>query len=389
MSLRFYAILLIILCISACERASGVANDNSSIYPEKVVILDSLRHPWSLAFLSETDVLITEKDGHLLRVNLHNLSKTVIKGAPEDLVDSIRVKDFRDNSGLFEVLLHPEFDQNHWIYLSYAAESEDGTTTKVIRAELRADSLAEVQTIFVADPYRFDLFHYGGGMTFGPDGALYLTIGERYYNEMDQPALPIAQNINDKRGKIHRLHADGSVPDDNPDFGEDAIPSLFALGIRAAQGITMNPQSGDIWFTEHGSVQGDEINLLLPGANYGWPIKTSGKYRNQAYLPPDLHVEHYTDPVHFWQQTIAPTGLTFYYGSAFPSWRGNILLAGLSQGSLWRMVLEDKKVVSVEELFINDRVRARKVMTSPDGKLFILTDEANGKLIEIRNGASR
>lgn len=380
------SILLIPIIFSCVETREK--SQITEAKPEKVLILDSLLHPWSIAFLSESDVLITEKDGDLLRVNLENKEKKLIKGFPADLVDSIRVKDFRDNSGLFEVVLHPKFENNNFIYVSYAAKSGQGTTTKVIRAKLENDSLSNVQTIFLADPYRFDLFHYGGGMTFGQDGKLYITIGERYYNESDQPEWPIAQDLTDKRGKIHRVNDDGSIPEDNPDFDDEAIPSIYALGIRAAQGISLNPETGQIWFSEHGSVQGDELNMLEAGANYGWPIHTTGKYRNQDYTPPEVDGTKFSAPKYYWLQTIAPTGLSFYDGHEFPFWKGDLILSGLSRGSLWRIHIENNEIISLEELFVNDRVRSRKVATSPSGKLYMLTDELNGKLIEIRNAAA-
>jgi len=359
---------------------------NSPYNPQKVVVLENLKHPWSICFLSESQALVTEKDGGLLKVNLQLADKTTIKGFPADLADSIRIKDRRDNSGIFDVISHPDFNSNNLIYLSYAAQSEQGTTTKIVRAELLEDSLHNLETIFLAEPFTSDLFHYGGGMTFGFDGKLYFTIGERLYDEGDQPPMPIAQDLSDRRGKVYRLNDDGSIPADNPDFGPGAIPGIYAIGIRAAQGITLNHKDSTLWFSEHGSTQGDELNLLKPGANYGWPLATTGKYRNATYQPPELPDLNLTEPQHYWLQTIAPTGLTFYNGSEFPDWHGDLFLSGLSRGSLWRIRLANNTVVSLEELFVNDRVRSRKVALSPDGKLFILTDEPSGKLIEIVNG---
>ncbi len=370
----------------ACETPVPQNEASPKVNPQKVTVLTDLKYPWSICFLDENDVIISEKDGHLLRVDLVSKNKQIIEGFPNDLADSIRIKDRRDNSGLFEIVKHPAFTQNQWIYISYAAQNEIGTTTKVIRAKLTDNQLDDIKTILVAEPFSADLFHYGGGMVFGLDAKLYITIGERLYHERDEPPLPIAQDVRDKRGKIYRLNDDGSIPDDNPDFGPEAQAGIYAIGIRAAQGITMNPEDGSIWFSEHGSSQGDELNLLKPSANYGWPIKTTGKYRNQDYNPPEMEGTDFEDPVHYWLQTIAPTGLTFYNGTAFPGWQGDIILSGLSRGSLWRIQLVNQEVVSLEELFVNDRIRSRKATMSPDGKLYILTDEPTGKLIEIRNG---
>ena len=353
--------------------------------PLKEVVIDQLRRPWSMAFLSETEVLISEKEGDLLRVNLVTKERTTIRGFPSDMADSIAFYHPGDNTGKFEVLLDPDFAKNRFIYLSYAAKSEKGKTTKIIRAVLENNTLTKIQTLFVATPFTFERVHYGGGMTFGPDGKLYFTIGERLFSEKDEPALPIAQNVRDKRGKLYRINPDGTIPKDNPDFGPGAVPGLYALGIRAAQGITVEPLSNKLWFSEHGTHQGDEINLLSAGANYGWPLKTTGKYRFAEYKPPVVK-DSLTDPLWSWPHTVAPTGLLFYTGSEFPSWKNNLLLPGLSRGSLWRMNVDGDKIKSAEELFVDDRKRLRKVVQSPEGKLYVLTDEMNGMLIRIRNG---
>nr|WP_250149126.1 PQQ-dependent sugar dehydrogenase [Flagellimonas sp. 389] len=349
----------------------------------KQVVLDNLNHPWSIAFISEDEALISEKDGNLLRVNLESKEKKIIKGFPTDLTDSIRTIHFGDNSGIFEVLVDPDFKNDPWVYVSYAAKKGLGTTTKVIRAQINNDSLINHQILIEAAPYTREYFHYGGGMTFGADGKLYVTIGERLFWERDEPEIPIAQDITDKRGKIYRINPDGSIPEDNPDFGETALPGLYAIGIRAAQGITVQPETGKIWFSEHGTIQGDEINILKAGANYGWPNVTSGKLRSKDYTPPKIEGATFTTPVWFWPHTVAPTGLTFYTGDEFLEWKDNLIVPGLSRGSLWRFRIENDTIKSAEELFIDDRVRSRKVMQSPEGKLYMLTDEDNGKLLRI------
>lgn len=369
-----------------CASCKDVDRTPLNLLKHRVVkdtIINGLNHPWSISFLEEDIALITEKDGGLLKVDLLKNIKTPIVGFPSDLKDSLRIVNRGDNSGIFEIIQHPEFSSNQLVYISYAAKNNEGYTTKVIRARLEKDTLKDLTTIFVADPYTKDLFHYGGGMTFGLDGKLYFTIGERLYNEKDQPSLPIAQDVTDKRGKIYRLNDDGSVPVDNPDFGNHAVPGLYAIGIRAAQGIAVDKRDGTIWFSEHGTYQGDELNLLIAGANYGWPIKTTGKYRYGAYDPPAIEGAEFNPPIHYWKQTIAPTGLIVYNDEEFEEWKGDIILPGLSNGSFWRINLESNQVESVEELFVNDRVRSRKVAVSPEGKLYMLTDEDDGKLIRI------
>lgn len=354
---------------------------------KKEIVMKGLNHPWSMAFLSQEEALISEKEGDLLKINLSTKEKTIIKGFPSDLTDSIGTIWKGDNSGIFEVLVHPDFKTNRQIYVSYSAEKKGkGSALKVIRAELINDSLQRTKTIFEASPFTREYHHYGGGMTVGQDGKLYITAGERLFWEKDEPQnLPIAQDVTDKRGKIYRLNLDGSMPEDNPDLGADAIPGLFAVGIRAAQGITVEPKSGKIWFTEHGTIRGDELNILMPAANYGWPNVTSGELRSKEYTPPQLKNVTFTDPTWYWSHTVAPTGLVFYTGSEFPLWKGSLLVPGLSRGSLWRFTNVGDTITSVEELFVNDRVRIRKVIQGPNGNLYLLTDEDNGKVIRIKN----
>ncbi|MEX0361709.1 MAG: PQQ-dependent sugar dehydrogenase [Allomuricauda sp.] len=378
---KFVPVLLMLTLLLACAEK----RESKTIpVPTKKIVLDGLNHPWSMAFLSPTQALISEKDGNLLKVDLETKKKSIIKGFPDDLTDSIRAVHFGDNSGIFEVLIDPNFTKTPWVYLSYAAKKPGaGTTTKVIRAQLKNDSLYEHETLIEAAPYTKEYFHYGGGMVFGPEGKLYVTLGERLFWERDEPEIPIAQDLTDKRGKIYRINPDGSMPEDNPDLGPDAVPGIYALGIRAAQGITVQPGTGNIWFSEHGTIQGDEINLLKAGANYGWPNVTSGRLRSSDYTPPKLEGVTFTPPIWFWPHTVAPTGLTFYTGDEFPQWKNDLLVPGLSRGSLWRFRLENETIKSAEELFVDNRVRIRKVRQSPDGKLYFLTDEDNGKLIQI------
>ncbi|NHF60484.1 PQQ-dependent sugar dehydrogenase [Flavobacteriaceae bacterium TP-CH-4] len=373
--------------------------------PAKEIIVDGLSRPWSMAFLSEEEVLLSEKDGDLLFINIHTKEKRPIKGFPQDRFDTLLYvkENFKPltfpaslpdstkvtfNAGILEVVLDPDFKNNRQVYMSYVARGEGGTTTKVIRAELRNDSLTQIRPLFVATPFSEGLFHYGGGITFGPDGKLYITVGERVFNELDEPALPVAQDVTDRRGKIYRLNPDGSIPDDNPDFGPDAVPGIYALGIRAAQGITLQPNTGKIWFSEHGTRQGDEINILRPGNNYGWPVVTSGGYRSSEYQPPTIEGVEFANPVWYWLQTVAPTGLCFYTGNEFPSWKNNLIVPGLSRGSLWRVRVEGETVKSMEELFVDDRERSRKAVMSPKGKLYILTEDlenrTNGKIVRIK-----
>ncbi|UII22294.1 PQQ-dependent sugar dehydrogenase [Fulvivirga ligni] len=391
--------------VAKCTSAAPIPKTPQQMVakPIKQTVIDGLKKPWSMAFLSENEVIIAEKEGGLVKIDLTSKERIMINGLPKDIAGKVKIDTSKHawgvfppfahgqmhqyNAGLFQVLLDPDFDNNHFLYLSYAAEDkEQRSTTKVIRAKLANNTLEEMKTIFVAEPYSHGLFHYGGGMIFGQDGKLYITVGERNLFEHLNPVPPLSQDVTDKRGKIYRINPDGSIPEDNPDFGSKAVKGLFATGIRASQGLAIDPATHKIWFSEHGTNQGDELNILQPGANYGWPHVTTGTYRSQDYNPAIIPGTQFTDPVHFWSQTVAPTGLTFYTGRAFPQWQGNLIVPGLSKGSLWRMIIENDSVVAAEELFIDDRVRLRKAIMSPGGQLYLLTDDEDGKLIRLING---
>ena len=379
-----YSMYCLFLLLVACQSPKQHKQHLLPTVPTKQVVFEGLNRPWSIAFINEAEAIVNEKNGNMVKVHLVNKTKTTIKGFPEDLTDSIGAIHVGDNSGIFEVLLHPDFQSNRLLYFSYAAKRQgQGKTTKFVCAKLENDSLSHLKTILVAEPYTPINYHYGGGMAIGADHKLYLTVGERLFWEHDEPALPIAQDVTDPRGKIHRFNLDGSIPDDNPALGHDAIPSIFALGIRNTQGIAVQPETNALWFTEHGTIQGDEINILTAGANYGWPNQTTGRLRSKDYIPPKLEGVTFTDPSWFWLHTVAPTGLCFYTGEEFPSWRHNLLVPGLSRGSFWRFRIHGDTIKSAEELFLDSRVRSRKIAQSPEGKLYMLTDDPEGKIIRI------
>lgn len=404
-SISFFTRILLglaVLGFNACQEkaATGPTASDSPPLPVKEVILEGLAHPWSMSFINEDEAFISEKDGDLLRVDLVEGTTHRIGGFPEDLMASllIEVADYpprtyptsldgrtlKGNGGILDVLLHPDFAMNAQVFISYVSQIDKTFALKVISAKVVNDSLEDIKTLLNPGPYVPGLWHFGGGLCL-QDNYLFITAGERLFFEDLKTGLPIAQDVTDARGAIYRLHLDGSIPTDNPDFGSTGIPGIYAFGIRAAQGITTRPGTKDIWFSEHGTNQGDELNLLRAGANYGWPNVTSGTWRSPGYVPDSLPQPQYVNPQHYWLQTVAPTGLTFYTGPDFPSWQGNLIVPGLSRGSLWRMVLDNNTVVSAEELFLDDHVRSRKVAQSPEGKLYLLTDEDNGKLIRIIN----
>jgi glucose/arabinose dehydrogenase len=366
------------------ERENEPAEPRSPVPIERDVVASGLKRPWGLAFMPGGGFLVTEKQGGLIRIQA-NGQRTSVSGLPNDI--DIERRERGDNSGLFDVVLHPKFRRNGVLFISYAAKGPGGTATKLIRAVLEGNGLRHVQTLLEAGPRREGRFHYGGGLLIGPDEKLYLSVGERHYAESENPPLPVAQDITDRRGKIYRLNLDGSIPRNNPPLGAGAVPGVYAMGIRATQGFALQPSGRRIWFSEHGTIGGDEVNILRPGANYGWPNRTSGGYRSQGYAPPSRPGVTFTDPQHVWTgRTVAPTGLTFYSGTAFPEWRGDLLVAGLRRGYLMRLDVEGEDVRGVEYLLEDAPVRLRNVKQSPDGQLYVLTDEDDGKLIRLVRG---
>ncbi len=373
------ALLTVAALVVGCE----ATHDTPS--PRQVVVAEGLLHPWDMAFLSAEVALVTEKDGQLKRVNLVTGEHEAVAGFPDDL-DNVRRDDPRDNSGLFGLELDPDYANNGWIYVAYSAGDANGTALTVIRARMGAgNALVDVEEIFRARPLSTDRFHYGGGLVFDDERRLHITVGERVFDEGDQAALPVAQDATQALGKIFRINADGSIPADNPDFGPSAVPGIYALGIRASQGITRDPASGGIWFSEHGPTQGDELNRLTAGANYGWPVRTTGTYRNGDYRAPAIEAD-FTEPVYYWEDTVAPTGLAFHTGNTFPEWEGHLFVAGLSGGNLWRIELKNGEPHVVEKLFEATPMRFRKIEEGPGGSLYLLTDEANGRVIRLERG---
>lgn len=344
----------------------------------QTVVASGLSHPWSMAFLPDGHMLVTEKDGGLMRVDPDG-RVTPITGIPD--LDNRRLSPI-DNSGLFDIALHPDFARNGRLFLTYSAGGDGyGATTRLLSARLESDRLLDAQVLFEATPRSDERFHYGGGLLIGPDRLLYLTVGERFFMEGAQPAFPVAQDVGDRRGKIYRFTLDGQPAPGNPDFGPGAVPGLYAMGIRAAQGLALSPD-GAIWFSEHGPVGGDEVNMLVPGANYGWPTVTAGRFRDQRYHPQALSGAVYIDPVYTWtDRTVAPTGMTFVTSGAFPAWKGDLLVAGLGQGFLMRLDIESGRVRDVEYLMRG--IRLRNVRQGPDGNLYLLTDEADGRVIRL------
>ena len=363
----FIASLGLVL-LTACNAATGT--DETKSYRVEV-LTEGLSHPWSMAFLPNGDLLITERAGRLRIFRDGKLLKEPVSGLPE--IEAV------GQGGLLDLALHPNFANNRWLYFSYAADYEGDATTHLARGKYRDGQLSNVEVLFIATPSGDTGRHFGGRIVFDRQGYHYLTVGDRG----DQPR---AQELDDHAGGTHRLHDDGRVPDDNPFVDNpDVKPSFYTYGNRNAQGMTVHPRTGVIWQIEHGPRGGDELNIIKAGVNYGWPVISYGiNYIGTPVGEGITHKQGMAQPVYYWDPSIAPSGMAFYYGDAFPDWQGNLFIGALAHEHLARLVIENDKVIKEEKLLTERGERIRDVRLGPDGLLWILTDESDGSLLRLK-----
>jgi glucose/arabinose dehydrogenase len=277
---------------------------------------------------------------------------------------------------LYDVALDPDFAANRLVYIAYAEPGEGGAATSVARGKLGDGGLDDVQVIFRQQPKVRGAAHLGGRLAFSPDRKLFVALGER---NMFDPAQDLSSDL----GKIVRINPDGSVPDDNPFVGQDGkLPEIWSYGHRNVQRLALHPKTGRLWENELGPTGGDELNIIQPGKNYGWPVVSWGKDYDGAEIPdPTTHPE-FTDAIYHWTPVISPSGMTFYTADAIPDWSGNLLIAALSSEAIIRLTLDGEKVIDEERIHID--VRVRDVVQGPDGAVYALTDKDNGKILRFR-----
>jgi len=337
-----------------------------------VKVADGLITPWSMAFLPGGDMLITERPGRLRLVRNGLLRMAPVEGVPEVLAQG--------QGGLFDVVLHPDFESNRLVYLSYAKPIGDGTeaTTAVARGRFENDRLTDVEDIFVAQTQGRP-GHYGARLAFDGDGYLFVTVGERQAPSIGDLEAHPAQDISNHHGTVVRLHDDGSVPVDNPFVGEsDVLPEIWSYGHRNPQGLAINPVTGDVWITEHGPQGGDELNRILPGLNYGWPVIGYGvNYRTGSAIHEGTLRDGIEPPTHFWVPSIATSGLMMYTGDVFPAWKGNLFAGGLAGQQIARLTMNGQRVVR-EETLLQGMGRVRDIRQSPDGYIYVAIESRDG-----------
>lgn len=332
-----------------------------------------LEHPWGLAFLPDGRMLVTERSGRLRLIAANGeLDSKPITGLPKIEVGG--------QGGLLDIILHPNYAKNGWFYFSYVASGQGGSGTEVARARLEGDRITGFQSIFRMEPKLRSTHHFGSRLLFDEQAYLYITLGDR--GEKKQ-----AQQLSNHLGAVIRLHDDGSVPADNPfRQNHNAKAETYTYGHRNVQGIAQNPWSQAIWVHEHGPQGGDEINVLLSGVNYGWPIITYGvNYVLGTRIGEGTAKEGMAQPIYYWvPKSIAPSGMVFYDGDKFPDWRGNLFIGALRDQMLVRLEIEGEKVTQEEHLLKGQLGRIRNVKMGPDGYLYLLVDDArNGKLVRL------
>jgi glucose/arabinose dehydrogenase len=351
----------------ACKVVSDVAF-------EVTVLAKGLERPWSVEPLAGGDVLVTEKPGRMRIVTAAGVVGAPIEGVP--------AVDAGGQGGLLDVALGPTFDSDRTLYWSYSEARPDGNATSVARGVLARDrrSVEQVRVIFRAQPSYDGNKHFGSRLAFGGDGMLYVTLGER----SDLAIRPQAQQLDSHMGKILRLTPEGAPASDNPFVGRPGErPEIWSLGHRNVQAAGFDSQ-GRLWEVEHGARGGDELNLALRGKNYGWPLVAYGEeYSGKPIATAATQRPGFEQPVYYWDPVIAPSGLQFYTGDAFPAWRGNLFVGGLVAQALVRLVLENDRVIGEEHLLADRDQRVRDVRQGADGALYVVTDEANGELWRI------
>ena len=345
---------------------------------QKITLVKNLEHPWSIAWLPDGKILITERPGRLRIFRDGILEPTPISGVPQVFAFG--------QGGLLDVSAHPRFAENRFIYLTYSHGDRSNNRTRIARARLENNTLGDLKVIFEVSQTKPGAQHFGSRIIWLPDGTLVASIGDGGNPPIEFNGEFIrqqAQNRNSHFGKVIRLNDDGSIPSNNPfATSTDAKPALWSYGHRNIQGITLDPTKNRVWATEHGSRGGDELNLIERGENYGWPVVTHSREYSGGLISPETSRPGLVDPKVIWTPSIAPSGLAFYNGDRFPQWRGNLFAGGLVSQDIRRIQLDPgDNVIAQNSIPIGQRVR--DVRQGPDGLLYVLTDDRNGQLIRL------
>jgi glucose/arabinose dehydrogenase len=374
---RVISRIVLVACLvsAAAVPAQGQAPRSPSPAPTEgavrvETVARGLEHPWALAFLPDGRMLVTERPGRLRLVERDGRVGQPLAGVPPVLA--------RGQGGLLDVALDPRFAESRLVYLSYAEPGSGGAGTAVARGRLGDGRLEDVRVIYQQQPKVESWNHFGSRLVFARDGTLFVTQGDRFtYSQA-------AQDLSVTIGKIVRISPDGSVPRDNPFVGRaGARPEIWSYGHRNVQAAALDPQTGQLWTVEHGARGGDELNHPEAGKNYGWPVITYGVDYSGASIGEGTAKPGMEQPVYYWDPVIAPSGMTFYTGDALPGWKGSLFVGSLRPGGLVRLTLEGGRVTREERYLADLRERIRDVRQGPDGLLYLLTDNRDGRILRV------
>jgi aldose sugar dehydrogenase len=369
-SIVLWVLLWFVVSVISTSQTVSRAAAESRPAVRAVTVVSGLKHPWSLAFLPNSDLLVTERNGGLRIVRAGRLDAKPVAGLPPGYSEG--------QGGLLGLALHPNFAHNGLVYVCLSIGTTAANASSVVRGQLVDLTLKNVTTIFTAVPFKQGPMHFGCRLMFGPDGKLLVTLGEgRLYPYQ-------AQALDNDLGKIIRLNDDGTVPADNPFTRRwKARPEIYTYGHRNVQGIALNPLTGVIWVHEHGPKGGDEVNILRAGANYGWPMITYGIDYSGQGVSERSAMPGMEQPVLYWVPSIAPSGMAFYTGTKIPEWRGDLFVGALAGQHLRRIHFQGAVIVSQEILLADLGERIREVTDGPDGFLYVTTDADNGRIIRL------
>lgn len=375
---RFTAVAWLLVTPVACaaqEPQAGPAQKSPTPRamnaPVRVdTVASGLEHAWGIAFLPDGRVLVTERPGRLRIVDRNGALSEPLTGVPAVAA--------RGQGGLLDVAIDPRFTENQLVYLSFSEPTDNGTSgTSVARGRLGNAGLENVQVIYRQTPKVRSNMHFGSRLVFDREGRLFITHGDRYNQR------PLVQDLATTVGKVVRINADGSIPRDNPFVNrQGARPEIWSYGHRNVQAAALHPQTGQLWTVEHGARGGDELNHPEAGKNYGWPVITYGVDYSGVRIGEGTAREGMEQPVYYWDPVIAPSGMTFYTGDAFPNWRGSAFVGSLSPGALVRLTIDNDRVTR-EERYLGSIGRVRDVQQGPDGFLYLITDADNGALLRV------
>lgn len=331
-----------------------------------------LNQPWGMTFITPTQLVVTEKSGHVQLISIDASKppiKTTLDGGPKATLHG--------QGGLLDVEKHPQYSQNHWLYFSYTKQVHQGYTTAVARARLLNNSLTQLEDIFIARAVSSKGQHFGSRLAFDRDHRLYITVGDR--GDRHQ-----AQQLSTHAGKVIRINDDGSIPSDNPFINRSgALVEIYSYGHRNPQGLVYDWPSKRLWLHEHGPRGGDEVNLIRAGANYGWPVITYGREYSGFAITDETHRPGMEQPIWKWVPSIAPSGLAIYRGKAFPNWQGDLFVGALKSRLLAHLSMQEETVKREQRYLESLDARIRDVAVGPDGLIYLLTDSEQGRLLRL------